>query len=328
MPQVWYGAPYTATLVLDLPMPAGSENAVGIERRGWCIFERRLSSITKHGYCCLTLSRTPEDAAADIFWADLADACMADRLAPMAPDAFEELMVTGMEREKKEKGTGIAFTNGKDATKICIPQYREGFLRLMGDCTMLSFDSCGWHDEEARQLAGALAFAHAQGATTPAHTLRLFGNRLTDAALPHLVAAFEAGALPSVDNLVLLDNRFTDAAIELLRPLLTGQLSAQLTQFSCGGDLTAAGVRKLTAIISDGHLEQLKVCRPLHLHMRTTHVLAHAHAEQHTCGNLPDHTHAARTHTHRILICLPTRNLATTGRPHWPPCSPRASWRG
>ena len=327
MPQVWYGAPYTATLVLDLPMPAGSENAVGIERRGWCIFERRLSSITKHGYCCLTLSRTPEDAA-DIFWADLADACMADRLAPMAPDAFEELMVTGMEREKKEKGTGIAFTNGKDATKICIPQYREGFLRLMGECRMLSFDSCGWHDEEARQLAGALAFAHAQGATTPARTLILSGNRLTDAALPHLVAAFEAGALPSVDNLVLLDNRFTDAAIELLRPLLTGQLSAQLTQFSCGGDLTAAGVRKLTAIISDGHLEQLKVCRPLHLHMRTTHVLAHAHAEQHTCGNLPDHTHAARTHTHRILICLPTRNLATTGRPHWPPCSPRASWRG
>ena len=33
---VWYGHTYVFTLVLDLPMPEGSENMAPVVRRGWC----------------------------------------------------------------------------------------------------------------------------------------------------------------------------------------------------------------------------------------------------------------------------------------------------
>ena len=33
---VWYGHMYVFTLVLDLPMPEGSENMAPVDRRGWC----------------------------------------------------------------------------------------------------------------------------------------------------------------------------------------------------------------------------------------------------------------------------------------------------
>ena len=79
--------------------------------------------------CCfvfvrsLTLSRAP--TAEGAYWNDVAEACKADRLPPLAPDAFEAMMREGMAREQAAAGTGIRFTNGKDATDICIPQYRE-----------------------------------------------------------------------------------------------------------------------------------------------------------------------------------------------------------
>ena len=57
-------------------------------------------------------------------------------------------------------GSGIRFTNGKDAKDICIPQYREGFLRLMGGKEeLLSFYNCGWGDEEVKALAKVLPLA-------------------------------------------------------------------------------------------------------------------------------------------------------------------------
>ena len=56
----WYAAPHVTTLVLDLPMPDGAQNAAPIDKRGWCVFERRLSSITKtRSACCLALSLLP-----------------------------------------------------------------------------------------------------------------------------------------------------------------------------------------------------------------------------------------------------------------------------
>ena len=104
-------------------MPDGAENAAPVERRGWCIFERRLSSITKNGFCCLTLSKMPQGGGV-LYWMDVQMACKANRLPPQPPDAFEAMMREGMAREQAAAGTGIRFTNGKDATDICIPQYR------------------------------------------------------------------------------------------------------------------------------------------------------------------------------------------------------------
>jgi len=145
---------------------------------------------------------------------------------------------------------------GKDATEICIPQYREGFARLMSAGGGLAFDFCDWGDAEVRQLAAALMAAHAAGATTQADTLRLTGNRLTDAALPPLAEAIEAGAMPQLKYLSLHRNELTDAGLEALRPLLAGRLSG-LEALGFGSRLTAAGVRTLVALLADGHLAGL-----------------------------------------------------------------------
>ena len=38
--------------------------------------------------------------------------------------------------------------NGKDATSICIPQYKEAFMRLMSSGGLLWFAGCKWTDAE------------------------------------------------------------------------------------------------------------------------------------------------------------------------------------
>ena len=121
---VWYGAEFTTTLVCDFDMSAGAENPAPIGKRGWCIFERRLSSVRKDGTCCLALSQMPQGGEV-LYWRDVEMACAANRLPPQPPDAFEAMMREGMAREHAAAGTGIRFTNGNDARDICIPQYRE-----------------------------------------------------------------------------------------------------------------------------------------------------------------------------------------------------------
>ena len=110
---VWYAAPKVTTLVVDTPMPDGAENDAPVERRGWCIFERCLSSVTKQGDCCLTLSALPPpgDAAYE-YWLMLASKLQASRLAPRTPDGFERDLMDGMAREKASPGSGFRFTNG------------------------------------------------------------------------------------------------------------------------------------------------------------------------------------------------------------------------
>lgn len=257
---VWYGAVFTTTLVCDWPMPDGAENAAPIDRRGWCIFERRLSSVRKHNSCCLALSQLGERRGP--YWDDLETACMAGRLPPQPPDAFESMLREGMAREEAAAGTGFRFTNGKDATAICIPQYREAFLRLMRAEGMLTFGSCAWADAQVAELAAALMYAHTNDATSQADNLALVSNELTDAAVPPLAAAITAGALPRLERLNLLHNQLGDAALSTLRPLLAGPLTG-LTIFSFGARLTAEGARTLTALLADGHLnglEELDLC--------------------------------------------------------------------
>ena len=54
---IWYGAMFAHTLVLNTPMPADAENQAEYARRGWCIFERLLSSVVSDMYCYLELTR-------------------------------------------------------------------------------------------------------------------------------------------------------------------------------------------------------------------------------------------------------------------------------
>ena len=253
-----YAAINVTTLVCDWPMPEGAENAAPIEQRGWCIFEKALSSVRKHGTCCLQLSLLEGKGTVNEYWQGLEMTCQASRAAPLPPDAFEAMLRDGMAREEAAPGTGFRFTNGKDATKICIPQYREGFLRLMGGGGGLNFDMCGWGDEEVKTLAAALAYAQASRATTQADRLSLSNNKLTDAAMPPLVEAIEAGAMPELDELELDSNEFLgDAGLAALRPLLAGRLSGCLESFGFGSLLTAEGARSLVALMADGHFAEL-----------------------------------------------------------------------
>ena len=54
---IWYGAMYTHKLVLNMPMPADAENQAEYSRRGWCIFERLLSSVVSNMWCYLELNK-------------------------------------------------------------------------------------------------------------------------------------------------------------------------------------------------------------------------------------------------------------------------------
>ena len=209
----------------------------------------------KSSDCCLALSHLAEGATG--YWMDLEMACKASRSALLSPDAFEAMLRDGMAREASEAGTGFRFTNGKDATAVCIPQYRKAFLRLMRMDGLLNFNRCGWGDEQVRVLAAALVYAQANGATSQATSLRLGANRLTDAALPPLAEAIAAGALPKLERLALENNELGDAGLTTLRPLLAGRLSG-LTVLEFGGRLTAEGARSLVALLADGHLAGLK----------------------------------------------------------------------
>ena len=223
-------------------MPEGALNSAPIDQRGWCIFERRLSSVRKDGGCCLNLSGLANFKGP--YWISLVKACRAGRYAPQAPDAFEAMLRAGMEREAAEAGSGFRFTNGKDATAICIPQYKEGFLRLMPKEGMLHFSDCGWGDAEVRELAAALAYAHAAGATTQADELNLFGNELTDASVPVLVELLASGAVPKLKMLEVGGNKLTDASVPVLVKLLASGGVPKLKQLEVGGNKLSESAKK------------------------------------------------------------------------------------
>ena len=211
--------------------------------------------------CCLVLSHLADGATG--YWKDLEMTCQESRSALLPPDVFEAMLRDGMAREASEAGKGFRFTNGKDATAVCIPQYREAFLRLMRIGhgyvgSILGFDNCGWGDDQARLLAAALMYAHDNEATCRAGHLSLGGNRLTDAALPPLADAIAAGALPHLISLKLDHNELGDAGLTTLRPLLAGRLSG-LAYFSFGRRLTAEGERTLVTLKADGHLAGLLI---------------------------------------------------------------------
>lgn len=205
---VWYGHPSVTTLVCDWPMPEGAENAAPIERRGWCIFEKALSSVSKKSSCLLALSKAPasywNQSGPQKYSLRYLTQVAGGREPPIPPDQFETVLRDGMVREAEERGSGIRFTNGKDATDICIPQYREGFLRLMGRAEALSYDGIGIGDAGLAQLLSALRYAHSAGVPSLATQLNLRGNHaITDAALPGLAATLQEGVMPKLEMLLI-----------------------------------------------------------------------------------------------------------------------------
>ena len=121
------------------------------------------------------------------------------------PDEFEKKIRDGMKKEEEAPGSGIKFTNGKDATEIVIPQYEKGFLRLMGEASEMTYTELGWEDEEVQTLARAFAYAHAKGALASLETLHLGDNAIGRPGFLPLLSAHAwpkwEGALASLETL-------------------------------------------------------------------------------------------------------------------------------
>ena len=213
---VWYGHAYVTTLVCDWPMPAGAQNPHPIDVRGWCVFERHLSSIVKEGSCYLQLSRLPADAESMDWYDGVVAACKGARRPPLAADAFERLM-----RDNLESGA-FKFTNGKDATNVCIPQYAEAFKRLLGTSKVLYYARLGWGAAEGEQLAAALACAQRMDTAVAAETLYLHENKLGTAGVRAIGKVIEAGALPRLEYLDIEDNGADDETREWIETVARG----------------------------------------------------------------------------------------------------------
>ena len=212
---VWYGHMFVTTLVCDWPMPAGAQNPHPIDVRGWCVFERHLSSIVKVSTCYLQLSLLPADAES-MDWYDVADACMGARRPPLAADAFERLM-----RDNLESGA-FKFTNGKDATNVCIPQYAEAFTRLLGTSKVLGYSRLGWGAAEGEQLAAAFACAQRLDTAVAAEQLWLYENKLGTAGVRAIGKVIEAGALPRLKVLWIQGNDADDETREWIKTVANG----------------------------------------------------------------------------------------------------------
>ena len=220
---VWYGHERVTTLVCDWPMPAGAQNPHPIDVRGWCVFERHLSSIVKNSDCYLQLSLLPADAESMDWYDGVVQACKGARRPPLAADAFEQLM-----RDNLESGA-FKFTNGKDATNVCIPQYAEAFTRLLGTSKELYYSRLGWGAAEGEQLAAALACAQRMDTAVAAEKLFIhgntatqYGNKLGTAGVRAIGKVIEAGALPRLKELYVDENGADDETREWIKTVARG----------------------------------------------------------------------------------------------------------
>ena len=207
---VWFGHMWVHTFVLDFPMPEGAENMTDYERRGWCIFERCLSSIVKNDYCYLELSRRPASA---IDWYDIREACKTSRPLPMAPDAFEAMMREGIANQEASPGSGIVFTNGKDATEVVIPQFKKGFLFLFSEVPHLEYYDLGWLDSDLAVLLQCLEYAQNHGALRKLQYLNLKDNNITDAGALMLTDALSKNVLSGCSEIALSRNQVSAEAM-------------------------------------------------------------------------------------------------------------------
>jgi len=115
----------------------------------------------------------------------------------------------GIRQEALVPGTGIKFTNNKDATSVCIPQYAEAFFARMSQLGIdgkLELTDLRWGDGDLQQLADAMVVAHAKGALAKLATLRLNNNKIGDQGLTSLADACAKGGLPQCTRIEVQSN--------------------------------------------------------------------------------------------------------------------------
>ena len=157
-PRQWYAHPFTPVLLVTTPLPTGAEytNKREYGGRGWCYFEKRISSLVKDDSCLWDLSKHEEGAAIDFI------GCMYELNAGRAPFVSPE--VVARELSEGVASGALGFTAGADQDVVS-KLYEKGFIKAfetardMGARTIF-YQYLGWGSEEAPVLAEAIKYAH------------------------------------------------------------------------------------------------------------------------------------------------------------------------
>ena len=143
---------------MTTPLPTGAEytNKRGYSGRGWCYFEKRISSLVKDNNCLWDLSKHEEGAEISF------DDCKIKLNAGRAPFVSPE--VVARELSEGVASGALGFTAGADQDVVS-KLYEKGFVKAfetacdMGADLIYYYD-LGWGSEEAPVLAEAIKYAH------------------------------------------------------------------------------------------------------------------------------------------------------------------------
>ena len=189
----WYGHQKTTVLLVTTPLPTGHKytNVQPYNGRGWCFAEKLMSAIVKDDGALIDMSKLKGDESTV---SSLVDNGKSNRPPPMAPDAFHEMLKSGV-------GDGsIKFTNDHDVDVVA-GIYKRAFLDEMSAATSLYYLRLGWGDEQVATLSAAFSFAHARGALAQLTRLDLDQNEIGDPGVSALADACAKGAMASLKDL-------------------------------------------------------------------------------------------------------------------------------
>lgn len=124
----WYGHPYTTTLVMARPLPysAAYSNTRPYEKRGWTLFERRLSSLVKHdgNYWDMRKLTPPSASAAPLSYSEVRQLLSAAREPVASPKRMARLLREGVASNE------LAFT-ALDDLELVVELYARGFVHAV-----------------------------------------------------------------------------------------------------------------------------------------------------------------------------------------------------
>ena len=157
-PRQWYAHPFTPVLLVTTPLPTGADytNKRGYGGRGWCYFEKRISSLVKDDNTLWDLSKHEEGA--EISFGGCTEKLRAGRAPFVSPEVVARELSEGV------ASGALGFTAGADQDVVS-KLYEKGFVKAFETaCDMGADEICyhylGWGSEEAPVLAAAIKYAH------------------------------------------------------------------------------------------------------------------------------------------------------------------------
>ena len=180
-------------LLVTTPLPTGADytNKREYGGRGWCYFEKRISSLVKDDNMLWDLSKHEEGA--EISFYDCTDNLKAGRAPFVSPEVVARELSEGV-----ASGT-LGFTAGADEDVVS-KLYEKGFVKAFETaCDMgagtIHYSELGWGSEEAPVLAEAIKYAHEHcKAADEVPTLDFSLNEFTDEDAQMLKAAAGDGS--------------------------------------------------------------------------------------------------------------------------------------